>query len=275
MKRIVNDLLDRELLTTCRLWEIIRNDGVRLGFTNFDRDLFVDNLVYHANPGLTPAATSSNNSLESPSNTELTTVFSSDLITMPDLLAGKYDYAKVNVYLVNYLDTTKKMLLACGYIGETKNSDLSFIAEFRSKSQRLDQQLAEYTSVECRAEFCDSTCKLSIATFTHTETITSIANNSIFNISGTWNDDRFKSGHLRFTSGDNEGFKSNISHHQNNTITIFEPTPYAIAVGDSLTLVEGCDKKKTTCINRFNNYLNFQGEAELPGMDEYYRGFDG
>jgi uncharacterized phage protein (TIGR02218 family) len=275
MKKIVEGLVDREVLTTCRLWEIIRSDGMRLGFTNFDRSLLVDNLVYHANPGLTAAATSSNNSLESPSNTELTTVFSSDLITMPDLLAGKYDYAKLRIYLVNYLDTSQKMLLTAGYVGETKNSEIDFIAEFRSLSQRLDQQIAELTSPECRAEFCDPDCGLSIATYTHTETITQVASNSNFNISGTWNDDRFTKGHLRFTYGDNEGFRSNISLHGNNTITIFEPTPYQIAIGDAVTLVEGCDKKKQTCIDRFHNYLNFQGEAELPGMDEYYRGYNG
>jgi len=32
----------------------------------------------------------------------------------------------------------------------------------------------------------------------------------------------------------------------------------------------GCDKRLTTCINKFNNINNFRGEPYVPGQDEFF-----
>ncbi len=50
-------------------------------------------------------------------------------------------------------------------------------------------------------------------------------------------------------------------------IEIFLPAGYAIAIGDTFRTHPGCDKRLDTCINRFNNTLNFRREPYVPGQD--------
>ena len=45
------------------------------------------------------------------------------------------------------------------------------------------------------------------------------------------------------------------------------PMPYTIAVGNTYSLIAGCDKTFPTCRDRFSNVLNFRGEPYLPGLD--------
>jgi uncharacterized phage protein (TIGR02218 family) len=44
--------------------------------------------------------------------------------------------------------------------------------------------------------------------------------------------------------------------------------PYTIETGDRFTIVAGCDKSSKTCIEKFNNIINFRGEPDVPGTDK-------
>ena len=39
----------------------------------------------------------------------------------------------------------------------------------------------------------------------------------------------------------------------------------AIATGDTIRLVAGCDKRMQSCRTKFVNFLNFQGFPDIPG----------
>jgi uncharacterized phage protein (TIGR02218 family) len=43
---------------------------------------------------------------------------------------------------------------------------------------------------------------------------------------------------------------------------------FAISVGDTYRYTPGCDKRRDTCFNKFNNVLNFHGEPDMPGPDK-------
>ena len=45
-----------ELETAASWWRIFRRDGVTLGFTTHDRDLWFDGVLHRAAPGMLPAA---------------------------------------------------------------------------------------------------------------------------------------------------------------------------------------------------------------------------
>jgi uncharacterized phage protein (TIGR02218 family) len=49
------------------------------------------------------------------------------------------------------------------------------------------------------------------------------------------------------------------------------PMPYTVTAADTFSVYAGCDKTRTTCINRFGNILNFRGEPDLPGLDKMIR----
>ena len=53
------------------------------------------------------------------------------------------------------------------------------------------------------------------------------------------------------------------------TAVLFLDMPYEITVGDEFRIYPGCDKRLNTCINKYDNVLNFRGEPYVPGQDEY------
>ncbi len=53
----------------------------------------------------------------------------------------------------------------------------------------------------------------------------------------------------------------------NAQITLALPMPYPVSLGDTYSLVKGCDKTIQTCFATFNNVVNFRGEPNVPGLD--------
>jgi hypothetical protein len=78
----------------------------------------------------------------------------------------------------------------------------------------------------------------------------------------------FDRGVITFTSGLNNGFSMEVKSYTTGQITLALPMPYAVAAGDTYSLVAGCDKSLTTCRDRFDNIVNFRGEPYLPGADK-------
>lgn len=70
------------------------------------------------------------------------------------------------------------------------------------------------------------------------------------------------------SSAGNSGYSMDVKSYSSGTITLFEPMPYNISNGDVFTIIPGCDKKIATCINTFDNVVNFRGEPFIPGRNE-------
>lgn len=83
-------------------------------------------------------------------------------------------------------------------------------------------------------------------------------------------DDYFQEGHLLWTSGDNSGQAIEVKSYDDATreMMLFLKMRDPISVGDQFTVLPGCDKTKTTCIAKFGNMVNFQGEPDIPGEDQ-------
>lgn len=81
----------------------------------------------------------------------------------------------------------------------------------------------------------------------------------------------FDGGVITFTSGLNTGLKMEVKAYSPGSLTLQLPMPYAIAVGDTYSLIAGCDKLESTCKTRFSNIVNFRGFAHLPGNDKILR----
>jgi hypothetical protein len=77
----------------------------------------------------------------------------------------------------------------------------------------------------------------------------------------------FAYGKVSFTSGQNAGFAMEVKTFAPGVVTLAMPLPYPIAVGDTYTIVAGCDKTFATCRDRWNNVLFFRGEPYIPGQD--------
>ena len=82
-------------------------------------------------------------------------------------------------------------------------------------------------------------------------------------------DDWFANGLASWTSGNNDGLQVKVkTSTSGHALTLSLPMLANITVGDTLTLVAGCQKRLTDCATKFSNVLNFQGEPHLPGIDE-------
>ena len=86
----------------------------------------------------------------------------------------------------------------------------------------------------------------------------------------TATDKYFQEGHLLWTSGANEGQSMEVKEYDDSTkaMKLFLKMREPLAAGDTFTVLPGCDKKKATCIAKFANIINFQGEPDIPGEDQ-------
>lgn len=265
-----------EVTTLATCWKLTPRARPALGFTDHDRDLVFEGLTYSASTGFTPSAISAAASL-AVDNLEVEGMLQAGALTEAEIMAGVYDFAEIEVFMVNYNDLSQGSLkLRRGWLGEVSCTRGRFVAEVRGLAQGLSQTLGELYGPACRARFGDSRCKVNPAAHTVTGGVDGVdaANpRQIFadaaRLEATAH---FTGGAVTFTDGDNAGLSMEVKEHRLNAaiggvFTLALPLPYPIAAGDAYSLVAGCDKTLATCAGRFGNAVNFRGEPHIPGLD--------
>ncbi len=263
--------LQQDVTTLATCWKITRRDGTVMGFTDHDKNLAVSGVNYLAATGFTPTSIESSSSL-SVDNLDVEGVLDSSAITEEDLLAGRYDFAQVDVFMVNHADVSQGTLsLRTGWLGEISVKGSQFVAEIRGIAQHLSQSVGALYAPACRASLGDSRCKVALVPHTKTGTVTAVNGAGIFT-DGTRTDvaGYFAGGVVTFTSGDNVGLSMEVKEFAAGKFILALALPHAIAVGDGYSAIAGCDKRLETCIGRFGNALNFRGEPHVPGSDRLF-----
>lgn len=257
-----------DVVTPAYCWRIERKDGIVLGFTSHDVDLTFNGVTYEARTGFTPTSVDTTNEL-SVDNMDVDAALSSDRITEDDIAAGLYDYSKITVYLVNWHNLSdRKLILRRGTLGRVNYSKDAFTAEVRGLTEAFQQKSGALYQKLCRADFGDAKCKINLANYTYSGTVTRILNDSTFTTTATQTAGLFDFGILTWTSGDNNGAKCEVkSSAADGTIALYLPTSWKPAIGDAFSVSAGCDRNFSTCINKWGNWLNFRGEPYLPGND--------
>lgn len=272
MKPISSPLLEHlesEVTTLATCWKLTRRDNVVIALTSYDKDIIFGGVTYIAASGFLPTSVYSNSEL-SVDNMDIEGLLDGDLISEKDILAGIYDFAQIEIFMLNYNDVSQGALnLRTGWIGEVKFGKGSFVAEVRGLMQSLVQIIGDLYSPSCRAKLGDAKCKLDIADFTVTGSVTSVSDNRIFADSArVEGSGYFNMGKIIFTSGNNEGIAMEVKEYSGSGIMkLVFPMPYDVQVGDEYAMQAGCDKSFSTCINRFDNAVNFRGEPHVPGID--------
>jgi len=257
---------DVTTIATC--WKLTLTDSTVLGFTDHDQNIVYSGVTYLAATGFSPTAIASNSDL-SVDNLDVEGIIDSIVIKEDDILSGRYDYAEMEVFIVNYADLTMgDMQLKRGFLGEVSFNKNQFTAEVRALQQRLSNIMGALYSGACRAQLGDANCTINMTPFTKTGTVTAVTNNSVFSDSSrTEASGYFSGGVITFTSGLNNGRNMDVMSFTGTQITLALPAYYQVQVGDNYTMQAGCDKTFTTCCTRFSNSLNFRGEPFIPGTD--------
>ncbi|HEX8555827.1 MAG TPA: phage BR0599 family protein, partial [Sphingomonas sp.] len=80
-------------------------------------------------------------------------------------------------------------------------------------------------------------------------------------------EDAYGGGSLRWFGGSNAGLIDAIASSAGAIVVLEEAPRFAAQPGVLVELIEGCDKRLSTCAGRFANAVNFRGEPFLPGID--------
>ncbi|PWB83585.1 MAG: beta tubulin [Methylocystaceae bacterium] len=265
--------LDASVSTFCNCWRLSRKDGTVMGFTDHDRDLSFSAVTFRAASGLTATQVEASVGLGAGSG-EILGALQSDGLVESDLANGLYDGASIEVWLVDWSDVEDRLLIDVATIGEVKRSEFAFAAELRSLAHLFDQQRGNSFQRSCSADLGDARCKfdLTAAGFHTTGVVVAQRGGGIIvDLVSIFDDDFFTGGRLSFTSGADAGARATIKSHRRAgaqaRLTLWTEPSGAIAPGDGVEIVAGCDKTAASCERKFSNIVNFRGFPHMPGND--------
>jgi len=268
--------LSGEYTTVALLWKVKRQDGTILGFTQHDQDISYNYgdgdgvVVFSASTGFTPSARESGSDL-STDNLQVTAFLHSDAVTEGDLRARKYDFASIDIRLVNWADLTMgDMKLRKGTLGQVKIAGGMFTVEIRGLSYTFGIVIGETFGPSCRADLGDARCTVNLAPLSQNGTVAMVVDRREFTPAGGLSpagDGYFADGVLTWTSGANNGALMEVAEWDGTRFILFESMAFAIAPGDTFAVEPGCRHTPQDCFGKFNNIVNFQGENQLPGIN--------
>jgi uncharacterized phage protein (TIGR02218 family) len=258
--------LDRDVTTIAFCWRLARRDGVTLGFTSHDRDLFVAGLRYRAAPGMVPSSVELTSGFDRDS-VELAGALTSDAMREEDLIAGRWDGAQLWLFMTDWTaPEVQSQHLVRGELGNVSTADGRFTVDLLGPTHGLDAPVVEETSPACRAFLGDHRCRVDMAGRARMTTVQTVDSNAI-TVNATLVEGVYGTGQLRWLDGPNAGLSTMIAVQQGNTVYLSQRPAFEAIAGTRVSLIEGCDGRFSTCTTRFNNAANFRGEPHLPGTD--------
>lgn len=270
--------LDDGTTTLSWCWRISRTDGVALGFTDHDRALTFDGTGFEPESGFAASEIRAGSDLAVDAQ-DATGVLTSDRITETDILDGRWDNAAVELWRVNWADTSQRVLLRRGAVGQIRRGRMAFVAEVRSLAHVLGQTVGRTFQAGCDARLGEARCGIDLenAIYKGAGVVTDLLRDRSFMASGLSGFDAgwFTSGTLTWTSGANAGRVTEVLAHGLDgsiaTLTLLEAPVRAVAEGNGFIARAGCDKRIATCSAKFANTTNFRGFPNIPGQDAVLR----
>jgi uncharacterized phage protein (TIGR02218 family) len=260
--------------TLCRCWRLTRRDGTVQGFTDHDEDLDFDGTLFRAGTGFEGAELEARLGF-AVTGTEVHGALSDDSLNESDLAAGRYDDAKVEVFLVNWSDVAQRILLRTGHLGEVRREGAAFAAEVRGLAARLNEERGRIFAATCDADLGDARCAVDLdnPAFRGEGSVLAVEGASLIRVAGldAFANDWFTRGKLTFSTGPNVGLAVEVKEHRIEAgevrLSLWQQMPEPIAEGDLFVVTAGCDKRFETCRMKFANAVNFRGFPHLPGND--------
>lgn len=266
------------LTNEAQCWRIERTDGVVYRFTAHDKRLTFRGEVYEPCGSLVSSALQTSAEYGATENMDLAGIIASGAITRGDLWGGLFDGAEVQVWRVDWSNTTNAELLAAGRCGSVEFGSSDFVFEVTTAGERLQQRpiLQPYMPT-CRFKLGDSRCGFNLEGARVSGSVTAVtapdirtgARRRIFtDTSRAEANSYFLLGRVTWVTGENAGTSYDVKEFISDQFTLEQPTQYDIQIGDQYTVVPGCDRIFETCDTKFANSVNFGGYPHLRGTDD-------
>jgi uncharacterized phage protein (TIGR02218 family) len=268
------DAIDSGAASLATAWILTRADGVKLGFTDHDRDLALEGVICAAATGWTAGAAETDLGLKAGMATA-PGALDSAAITEADIAAGRYDGAGVEAWRLDWTAPENAVLLWRGTIARLVRTGTAFTAEIEGPLWLLERSAGRTYGVLCDAVLGDARCALDVsgAAFNGTGAVASTSDDRRLLVTGIdafaigW----FAGGRLTWTSGANAGAVQTAASHlvgETGVVLVLEEAALQpVAAGDAFAIRAGCDKRFATCFSKFANIANFQGFPDIPGDD--------
>lgn len=153
----------QEVTSLVQCLEIVRNDGVILRMTEFNRDLVVDGQTFKAGATFNMSAIKSSSDL-SVDNATMDIGIDGVILSKADFERDLLKRAKFRLFSVNWQSVSDGALdLKRGWVGDATLRDENWVTvSLRGLTQALQRNILEQYSPTCRAEFGDKRCGMAI-----------------------------------------------------------------------------------------------------------------
>lgn len=269
-------------------WIIRREDGLVQGFTTLDSPLTVDGVACQPCHSLSSGAVELAAQIGSVGNQEVAGLIDSDAISAADLHAGRYDHARVDLWLVPWVEDPAEpwrampdpaempRRLAAGRMGKITFGDEGFRAEILTDGAALAQRaLVQTYQPGCRWTQFDVRCGLSRAALEVAGSVTGLVGPSVWNRARSRvffdsaraePDGTFDGAALIWTAGANASIRSEVKTWAGGQFTLWDSLPEPIQIGDAYTVAPSCRNSVSGC-KALNNYRRYGGFPDVPGND--------
>lgn len=244
-----------------RLLDLVFPNGHAFHFTDCDIDLVVGATTYNSRVGLDLS------SIEtllgtSPTSATVTLGIDGTTITRGMIEAGLMNNAAATMSVVDWSDLSvdpvviyKGVVQSVAYKLGVATIDVESILSF-------DYTISpDKFQMTCRVDFGSTECGFDINSTKQNFTVTAITNAQVFTTDLTNADDFWNYGLAVFTDGNNNGIAVEVGTSlATGVITLRLLTPFALAIGDTGTMYQGCDKVLTGGCTTYGRILDFRGE---------------
>jgi len=143
----------------CHVWLLTPKDGERLGFTDHDRDLVLEGVVCRAASGWAGGAGDVSAGLEA-GGFSASGGLDDDTLSEADIVAGRFDGARVELWRVDWGDVSARVRLWGGSLRRLRREGARFVADLEGPMAQLDRVVGRTYGRDCDAVLGDARCGL-------------------------------------------------------------------------------------------------------------------
>jgi len=299
-KEFLQALLDGGTQYICRIYRVVRLDGVTLRFTDHDNllqfregwldggDAFAAEETYSPMQGWNGSAARAESAMKV-ANMEFAGAISASAITDADLHAGLWNGALIDVAWIDWRFPWAGAFRHHHYrLTDFDYSEESWTAQASNLMTELQRRFGKRYNKTCWKAFMSDSCGIAVAAgVTHFKCVVLYSPNTenreflADDVPGLYAGMRnqsthyFRAGHLKWTSGNNIGQIYPIAAHRttDERVTLQYPCRATIQIGDAFDIWAGCDRRYETCASAtlgggVDNHLRFGGFSEIPGTSQ-------
>ena len=181
--------LNGEITTLATCWKVTLRDGTIFGLTDHDADLTLNadglgSVTYVAATGYRRTAIQTQLGLQA-GNLELEGLFDTDGITEDDLRSGRFDFAGIKIFTLNWANTSQGIIKERrGVLGSVTRKEGMYTAEMRGLASYYQRNLLELYTADCRADLGDTRCTVQVSPVQWDDGIAKVVGDRVIATSG-------------------------------------------------------------------------------------------